>query len=238
MPVVRDRPGHGEGVGVQAGEEGPFLQRGEARQVHPGGAFGGFLAGGRSGAVVSVVSVAARGGQVVPVRLDAAEGDAAQPVDLQRVLHFFSTLSSFCPSRVWWNGARGRRRRNGHDVALLARADLVADAVDDVALAVRVQCQVVEPAVREPEARVLGVRDGGDQPGFGEGPEGLLQVAVGGDLGELLDQGKGDEEVRARAELDLELPKGEVLVCGRNGRGIGRGGEGAYGVQNAPVVSV
>ncbi len=99
MPALGARLRDGEAGGAQRFHEGEFLQRGQARHVHP----------------------APRGpvAQVVAVGLDGAEGDAAEPVDLQDVL-----------------GAAGVG--DNEDVGFFADPDLVADGVKVVALEVRV----------------------------------------------------------------------------------------------------
>lgn len=114
---------HGEAVRAQRRHEGELLQRREPRHVHPGA----------TGAVA----------QVVAVRFDGAEGDAAEAVDFEDEL-----------------AARGRG--DDEDVGFFAHADLVADAVDGGFGAVRVQREVVEPAVGEPVAVVFGVLEACD----------------------------------------------------------------------------
>ena len=68
--------------------------------------------------------------QVIAVVLDAAEGHAAEAVDLEDLLD----------SR--WGGAEV-------DVGFFADADAGADAVDGIAFEMRVQGEVVETAVGE-----------------------------------------------------------------------------------------
>lgn len=63
MPVVRDWCRNRETAGVQSAHESIFFEGGELGHVQPGG----------GGAVAEVVAVG----------FDAAEGDAAKPVDLQ-----------------------------------------------------------------------------------------------------------------------------------------------------------
>lgn len=94
--------------------------------------------------------------QVVAIVLDAAEGDAAQSVDLQRALS---------PTR----------RGSDVDIGFFARADLLACGVEDLTLLVRVQGEVIEASVGETVAIVCGSKkisqasfDCGQEPTMGK----------------------------------------------------------------------
>ena len=180
MPTPRNGLGDVETVLTQRFHEGEFLLSGQARHVHPTGGLA--LA------------------QVVAVVLDGAEGDAAEPVDLEDALLFIRLmLVAGLGGRIW-----GSRRGAEVDVGFLASADARTGAVEGVALQVGVEGKVVEAAVGEAVAVVFGILGASDEIRFGKGGYGFVHSTTATEVGELGDQGGGDDFMVFAANFDLQ----------------------------------
>lgn len=236
---VRDARDLAEGEGVDEGHEDGVAALGEGvgdeEALLLEDAHEGILAlGGEAGEVHPGAALAAA--QVVAVGLDGAEGDAAEAVDLEDALDA---------------GVVG----DEEDVALLADADAVADAVDGALAGVGVQGEVVEAAVGQAVAVVAGLLETRDEADLGEGADGVPHaVRAAAELGDALYQGRRDDFVVLAADLDLGallvIFVACLLVCFTigiememrtgmgegNGKGKGKGGLTAVRTRQSSVV--
>lgn len=179
MPTPRNGLGDVETVLTQRFHKCELLLRGQARHVHP--------AGGLALA------------QVITVVLDGAEGDAAEPVDLEDALLFIrSVLVAGCGRRI-----RGSGRGADVDVGFFTGADAGAGAVEGVALQMGVEGEVVEAAIGEAVAVVFGILGAADEVCFGKGGDRFVDSTAATEVGELDDQGGGDDFMVFAANFDL-----------------------------------
>ena len=179
MPAPRNGLRDVEAVLPQRFHEREFLLGSQARHVHP--------AGGLALA------------QVVAVVLDGAEGDAAEPMDLEDALLFiWLVLVAGFGGKV-----RGSRRGADVDVGFLAGADAGTGAVEGVALQVGVEREVVEAAVGEAVAVVFGILGAGDEVRFGQGGYGFVDSTAAAEVGELDNERCGDDFMVFTANFDL-----------------------------------
>lgn len=179
MPTPRNGLGDVETVLTQRFHERELLLGGQARHVHPA-----------SGLTLA---------QVVAIILDGAEGDAAEPMNLEDALLIIRlVLVTGLGGRIWGSG-RGAEV----DVGFLAGTDAGAGAVEGVALQVGVEGEVVEAAVGEAVAVVFGILGAGDEVRFGKGGYGIVHSTTATEVGELDDQGGGDDFMVFAANFDL-----------------------------------
>lgn len=94
------------------------------------------------------------------------------------------------------------RRSSDVDITLLTHADLVTETVDDVAFAMRIQRQVVQPAVREPVAIVFCILDLGYQAYFRKVGYAFVYAGARSQAGDLLNQRCWDQFMVLASLLD------------------------------------